>query len=83
MYTRLTCKGLDICPLPADNLSNKDRPSDSCFRGGAGARGGKPPVAQMPCCSEQCKWANVGVCQSAAAAVVVVGGVYVCSGTAP
>jgi len=28
------------------------------------------------------KWANVGVCQSAAAAVVVVG-VFVCSGTAP
>jgi len=38
----------------------------------------------MPCRSEQCEWANVGVCQSAAAAaVVVVGGVYVCSGTAP
>jgi len=36
----------------------------------------------MPCRSEQCEWANVGVCQSAAAAVVV-GGVFVCSGTAP
>ena len=30
--------GLDICPLPADVL-------DSCFQGGADARGGKPPVA--------------------------------------
>ena len=34
MFTRLTCKGLDICPLPADVR-------DSCFRGGAGARDGK------------------------------------------
>jgi len=41
MFTRLTRKGLDICTLPADVR-------DSCFRGGAGARGGKPPVAQMP-----------------------------------
>jgi len=38
MYTRLTCKGLDICPLPADVR-------DSCFRGGAGVLGGRPPVA--------------------------------------
>jgi len=38
MYTRA---GLDICPLPADIL-------DSCFQGGTGARGGKPPVALMP-----------------------------------
>jgi len=29
-FTSLTCKGLDICPLPADVC-------DSCFRGGAGA----------------------------------------------
>ena len=34
MFTRLTRKGLDICPLPA-NVRN------SCFRGGAGVRGGK------------------------------------------
>ena len=40
MYTKLTRKGLDICPLPADIC-------DSCFRGGAGVRGGKPPVAYM------------------------------------
>jgi len=30
MYTRLTCKGLDICPIPTDVR-------DRCFRGGAGA----------------------------------------------
>jgi len=41
MYTSLTRKaGLDICPLPEDVR-------DSCFRGGAGSRGSKPPVAYM------------------------------------
>jgi len=30
-----------------------------------------------------CEWANVGVCQLAAAAAVMVGGVFVCVGTAP
>ena len=38
MFTRLTRKGLDICPLPADVC-------DSCFWGGVDARGCKPPVA--------------------------------------
>ena len=40
MFTRLMRKGLDICPLPADVRN-------SCFRGGAGVRGGKPPVDAM------------------------------------
>jgi len=37
-FISLSRKGLDICPLPADVRH-------SCFRGGAGARGGKPPVS--------------------------------------
>jgi len=38
MNTRLTRKGLDICPADIH---------DSCFQGGVGARGGKPPVADV------------------------------------
>jgi len=47
-FTSLTRKGLDICPLPTD-IRN------SCFRGGAGARGGKPPVS-VP--SDRQQWAE-------------------------
>jgi len=56
MFTSLTRRGLDICPLPADVR-------DSCFRGGAGVRGGK-------------------CLRLSAATAVMVGGVFVCSGTA-
>jgi len=61
MFTRLTRKGLDICPLP--------QTYETAVFGQGRLR----------------EEANVGVCQSAAAAVVV-GGVFVCSGataTAP
>ena len=47
IFTSLMCKGLDICPLPADVR-------DSCFWGGAGARRGKPPrLCQATDSSEQ------------------------------
>ena len=46
--------GLDIYPLPADVR-------DSCFRGGVGARVGKPPVVWMP--SDSSEQSQRGSCE--------------------
>jgi len=57
MYTRLTRKGLDICP-------SLQMYATAVFTEGRVREG-----------------ANVGICESGAAAVMV-GGVFLCSGTA-
>jgi len=50
MFTRSTRKGLDICPLPADVRH-------SCFRGGAGARGGKCRRLSVSSSTDGGRWA--------------------------